>query len=168
MQRALYFPAIGGTCLFDNKERNTADMLKGKVSLVCILTSVLSEQHAKSYYEAALELYGSGKDRNFQLVQINLQENRLKAYVVSLFASSLKKTIPVHLQSTYLLSHQDLTMEREDLALHNKHVGYTYLVGPDEKSRWGGAAFAEREERQALIACTGVLLSRLAEEKKKK
>lgn len=139
-------------------------MLQGKVSVVCIMTSTLSEQHAKSFYEAALEVYK--KDRNFQLVQINLQENRLKAYVVSLFTSSLRKTIPTNLQSTYLLSHQDLTMEREEMALHNKHVGYTYLVGPDMKIRWGACAFAEKEERQALIACAGVLLGRLSEEKK--
>lgn len=140
-------------------------MLQGKVSIVSIITSVVSEQHAKSFSEAALEIYG--KDVNFQLVQINLQENRLKAYVVSLFASSLRKSTPHQLQSTYLLSHQDLTLEREDLALHNKHVGYTYLVGPDQKIRWGAAAFAEKEERQAMIACTGVLLTRLSEEKNK-
>ncbi|UZJ52629.1 hypothetical protein CBS101457_001949 [Exobasidium rhododendri] len=161
-ERSLYFPNISGTSLANSTQKNTADMLNGKVSVICILTSVLSEQHAKSFYEAALEIYQ--KDRNFQLVQINLQENRLKAYLVSLFLSTLRKQIPEPLQSTYLLSHQNLTTEREDIGLHNKHVGYTFLVGPDEKIRWAAGGFAEREERQALIACTGVLLSRLSEE----
>jgi ATPase complex subunit ATP10 len=158
-------------------------MLNGKVSIICIMTSVLSEvrafmcfapafidrpsqrytipsqQHAKSFYEAAVNIYQ--KDSNFQLIQINLQENRLKAYLVSLFLSSLRKQIPEALQPTYLLSNQALTTEREYLNLHN-----TYLVGPDEKIRWAAGGFAEKEERQALIACTGVLLSRLSEEKK--
>jgi ATPase complex subunit ATP10 len=128
------------------------------------MTSVLSEQHTKSFYEAALDVYQ--KDSNFQLIQINLQENRLKAYLVSLFLSSLKSQVPAPLQPTYLLSHQSLSSERESLGLHNKHVGYTYLIGPDEKIRWAAGAFAEKEERQALVACTGVLLSRLAEGQK--
>ena len=106
------------------------------------------------------------KDSNFQLVQINLQENRLKAYLVSLFLSSLRSQVPATLQPSYILSHQNLTTEREDLALHNKHVGYTYLVGPDAKIRWGAGGFAEKEERQALVACTGVLLSRMAAEQR--
>lgn len=138
-------------------------MLPGKVSLVCILTSQVSEQHTKSFYAPTFEVYKD--DPNFQLVQINLQENVLKAALVSLFMSSLRRQVAEPLQSTYLLTHQDLTVERDAIALHNKHVGYTYLVGPEGKIRWAGGGFAERQEAQALVACTGVLLSRLAEDK---
>lgn len=75
----------------------------------------------------------------------------------------MRRSIPAELQSTYLLSSQDLTMEKEALALHNKHVGYTYLVGPDLKIRWAGCAFATGKEAESLIACIGVLLSRMKE-----
>ncbi|PWN37978.1 uncharacterized protein FA14DRAFT_166907 [Meira miltonrushii] len=162
--RALYFPAISGTCLSETKaKRNTADFLPGKVSIVAILTSQVSEAHVKSFYEQAHSMYRD--DPNYQLVQINLQENVLKAALVSLFQSSLRKQVPEALQSTYLFTTQDLTVEKEAIALHNKHVGYVYLVGSDGKIRWAGGGYAEHREQQGLVACTGVLLSRMAEGK---
>ena len=93
---------------------------------------------------------------------MNLQENKLKAYLLSLFVSSLRSQIPKELQSTYLLTQQNMDLVREAIALHNKHVGYTYLVGPYCKIRWAGCAFAEPDETRALVACTAVLLDRLS------
>ena len=43
LQRSLYFPNITGSRLCNKGVASTADMLYGKVSIVCILTSVLSE-----------------------------------------------------------------------------------------------------------------------------
>ena len=54
-----------------------------------------------------------------------------------------------------------MDLVRDARGLHTKHVGYTYLVGPDGKIRWAGSAFAEPDEARALVACTGVLLARL-------
>lgn len=159
-QKSLFFPDIQGTCLADRSKKHTADMLFGKVSIVAMLTSKVSEEHTRSFYQASLDRFG--EDPNFQLVQINLQENALKAYLISLFISSLRSQVPQPLQSTYLLSSQNLDMVREAMGLHNKHVGYTYLVGPDGKVRWAGSAFAEPDESRALVACTAVLLDRLA------
>ncbi|PWN92216.1 hypothetical protein FA10DRAFT_266014 [Acaromyces ingoldii] len=177
--RARFFPDVQGTRLSDKASVHTTDMLQGRVSLVSIMGSQVSEQHAKSFAEALLPLYYPGlagsagnssssssrkTSGHFQWVQINLQENSLKAYLVGLFLSSLRKSIPEALQSTYLLSNQNMEMERPDLGLSNKHVGYSFLVGPDVKIRWAGCAFAEREERDALVACAGVLINRLKEE----
>lgn len=97
------------------------------------------------------------------LAQINLQDNVLKAYLVSLFMSSLRGSIPEQHHATYLLSTQNLELQREAMGIHNKHVGYTYLVAPDGKIRWAGSAFAEKAEQDALVACAGVLLNRLKE-----
>ncbi|WFD19487.1 Mitochondrial ATPase complex subunit atp10 [Malassezia caprae] len=157
--KSLYFPDIAGTCLADKSKKHTADMLYDRVSIVTMLTSKVSEEHTRSFYEAALERFRTHP--RFQLVQINLQENSLKAYLLSLFVSSLRAHVPAELQSTYLLSHQNMDLVREAMGLHNKHVGYTYLVGPDGKIRWAGSAFAEPDEARALVACTGVLLDRL-------
>ncbi|WFD15023.1 Mitochondrial ATPase complex subunit atp10 [Malassezia arunalokei] len=157
--KARYFPDIQGTCLADKSKKHTADMLFGHVSIVAIVTSRVSEEHTRSFYEAALERFRSHP--HFQLVQINLQENTLKAYLLSLFLSSLRAQVPTDLQSTYLLSQQNMDMVREPMGLHNKHVGYTYLVGPDGKIRWAGSAFAEADEARTLVACTGVLLDRM-------
>lgn len=98
-----------------------------------------------------------------------MQPNLFKNYLISLFFSSLRTQVPQSLHQGYLLSKIDVdttnsasgTVHREDLNIHNKHVGYVYLVGPDEKIRWAGCGFAEKGEREALLNCTGVLLGRL-------
>lgn len=44
----------------------------------------------------------------FQLVQINLQDNLLKSFLVSLFASGIRKTVPEPLWRTYMISNQNM------------------------------------------------------------
>lgn len=97
----------------------------------------------------------------YQYVQINLQENLLKSWLVSLFLSSIAKAIPKELHSTYLVSSQNVEFVRELLGMTNKHVGYVYLVDENLKIRWAGCADAKVEETRALETCTGVLLKRL-------
>lgn len=161
LQKALYFPDVLGTALKDRSKTSTTSLLRGNVSLLTILTSKISEEHAKSFHQPVLELYGNNPA--FRLVQLNLQENTLKAYLVSLFLSSLRSVIPAQFHETYLLSSQSLETQRMQLGLHNKHVGYTYLIDQECRIRWAGCGFAEQSERNALIACTGVLLGRAGE-----
>lgn len=250
--RSLWFPTVQGTCLADKKTRDTAELFRGKVSVVCILNSRISEvsprgggrrclsewgasfstaspsrarqshgrhastqklidvltssphtrslplpthtrplhlasrspfqtqEHTKSFYQPTLDLHGD--NNSFQLVQVNLQPNLLKHYLISLFLSSLRSQIPPKLHKTYFLSKLDpqavvtnlvedpsgnnpplstSTTRGEELGIHNKHVGYTYLVDPDGKIRWAGCGFAEGEEREALLNCTSLLLDRV-------
>lgn len=156
--RALFFPDIMGKSLADGVKRHTADMLYDRISVVAIMTSRVSEEHTRSFYGPSLERFQGHAD--FQLVQINLQENKLKAYLLSLFMSTLRRVVPREQQVTYLLSNQNMEMLREPMGLDNKHVGYTYLVGADGRIRWAGCGFAEADEARALMACTGVLLDR--------
>jgi len=97
----------------------------------------------------------------YQYVQINLQENLLKSFLVSLFLSSIAKSVPQELHPTYLVSSQNMEFLRDALGMVNKHVGYVYLVDDNLKVRWAGCADAKVEETNALEQCTGVLLNRL-------
>ncbi|PWZ00078.1 hypothetical protein BCV70DRAFT_226730 [Testicularia cyperi] len=165
-ERALWFPRITGVRLSDKQKTNTISMTRNKVSVVAILNSKISEEHAKSFYQDTVSTFSSHPQ--FQLVLINLQENPLKSFMVSLFLSSLKQTLPENLHSTYILSSQNLELEKPLLGLHNKHVGYTYLVDQQGKIRWAGSAFAEQQEQSALKTCTAVLLERKAQPSQKK
>lgn len=95
--------------------------------------------------------------------QINLQENPLKSFLVSMFLSSLRKTIPVKQQPTYLLSHQSLEYLREPMGMMNKHVGYVFLVDWEARIRWAGCSWATVDEEEALRKCTHVLVKRWKE-----
>lgn len=165
-ERALWFPRIEGTRLSDKAKCSTVELFHNKISIVALLGSKISEEHTKSFYAPSLAAFANHP--KFQLVQINLQSNPLKSYLVSLFTSSLRSQIDEQFHKTYLLSSQNIELEKDALGFHNKHVGYTYLIDHKGRIRWAGSAFAEEQEKTALKTCTGVLLDRVAEELKKK
>ena len=49
---------------------------------------------------------------------------------------------------------------RAPLGMTNSRIGYVYLVDENLKIRWAACADAKKEEEEALIRCTGVLLNR--------
>lgn len=162
--RSLYFPKFTGSRLSDKAKCNTVDILRNKISVIALLGSKISEEHTKSFYQPTLDTFATHP--NFQLVQINLQQNPLKSYLVSLFISSLRNHIDARFHSTYLLSSDNIELIKDALGYHNKHVGYTYLVDESGRIRWAGGAFAEHAECTALKACTGVLLDRFRDHAK--
>jgi ATPase complex subunit ATP10 len=98
---------------------------------------------------------------NYRFIQVNLQENLLKSLLVSMFLSSLRQTIPLGLQPTYLVSSQNMEYVRENLGMVNKHIGYVYLLDEYLKVRWAACGDAKLEEADALRTSVGVLLNRL-------
>lgn len=90
-----------------------------------------------------------------------MQENPLKSFLVTLFLSSLRRTVPAEQQATYLLSHQSLEYLREPMGMTNKHVGYVFLVDWDRRIRWAGCGWATVAEEEALRKCAWVLIERL-------
>lgn len=74
--------------------------------------------------------------------------------------SALKKQMDPSLHATYILSGQNMELEKDDIGFHNKHVGYTYLIDRVGKIRWAGCAYAEPAEVQALSYCTQNLVDR--------
>lgn len=158
---SLYFPDIEGTSLADRSKTHTTDLFPGKISLVVMSSFRSSEEHINSFVRPALS---DMKDESlFQYVYINLQENPLKSFLVNMFLSSLRKTIPVEQQPTYLLSHQSLEYLREPMGMQNKHVGYVFLVDWERRIRWAGCSWATLDEEEALRKCSHVLVRRLQE-----
>ncbi|KDN42958.1 hypothetical protein RSAG8_06484, partial [Rhizoctonia solani AG-8 WAC10335] len=158
--KALYFPDIKGVSLDNRSTVHTTTACTGRITLLSVLSTKISELHAQSFVEQTLERHKGNK--NFQYMQINLQENLLKSWLISLSLSSLRSTVPPEFQSTYLLSSQNMEYLRVPLGMENKHIGYTYLLDDSLKVRWAGCGFARPEESEALSNCTRVLLDRLA------
>ncbi|KAF8190530.1 ATP10 protein-domain-containing protein [Pholiota molesta] len=157
--KALYFPNVKGQCLENGKSKDTTPLCFGRISLIAMLGSQISQVHAASF---ASPTYTRFRDNPlFQYIQVNLQENILKAFLVRIFSNSLRNTVPKELQSTYLVSNQNMEYVHDPLGMTNNKVGYVYLVDENLKIRWGGCADALPKEAQALESCTGVLLKRL-------
>jgi len=156
--KALYFPNIIGNRLDNGVKAHTTHMCAGKVSVIAMLSTRISEIHATSYTNSLNGLY-----RNhpvYQYIQINLQENILKSILVNIFLSSLRSKIPKDQHTRYLVSRQNMEYVREPLGMTNSRIGYVYLVDENLKIRWAACADAKKEEEEALIRCTGVLLNR--------
>ncbi|TFK83077.1 hypothetical protein K466DRAFT_590030 [Polyporus arcularius HHB13444] len=161
--KALYFPDIHGTALAGSEEKiHTTNLLKDKVSVVALLTTRISEIQTAQFLEPTLQAFSSNP--LFQFVQINLQDNLLKSFLVSLFASGIRKTVPESLWPTYMVSSQNMEYLRQPLGIANKHIGYVYLVDPNLKIRWAACADPKAEEVSALKTCTTVLLDRLSKQ----
>ncbi|GAA5993745.1 hypothetical protein JCM5350_008218 [Sporobolomyces pararoseus] len=156
---SLYFPDIEGVSLATKEKTHTTDLFENKVSLVVFSSFRSSEEHINSFVRPALA--DMKDEKRFQYVYINLQENPLKSFLVSMFISSLRKTVPVEHHPTYLLSHQSLEYLREPLGMPNKHVGYVFLVDWNKKIRWAGCSWATVDEEEALRRCSHVLVERL-------
>ncbi|RPD61372.1 hypothetical protein L227DRAFT_592925 [Lentinus tigrinus ALCF2SS1-6] len=161
--KALYFPDIQGTALAGSEDKvHTTNLLQNKVSVVALLTTRISEIQTAQFLEPTLQAFSSNP--LFQFVQVNLQDNMLKSFLVSLFASGIRKKVPEPLWPTYMISSQNMEYLRQPLGIANKHVGYVYLVDPKLKIRWAACADPKSEEVSALKTCTTVLLERLSKQ----
>ncbi|KAJ9115695.1 hypothetical protein QFC20_001022 [Naganishia adeliensis] len=161
--KALYFPNIQGTSMASRKTTHTTDLFRGRVSVVAVLTARVSEEHANSFVADVLEDWE--QDPMFRYVQVNHQSNPLKSLLLQLFISGLKRSIPEHRWSGYMIAGGEWGGLKEPLGITNKHVGYIYLVDPDCKIRWAGNAYATEEERQGLRKAVAVLMARVREGK---
>jgi len=133
-------------------------MCAGKVSVIAMLSTKISELHTASYTRSLNGLYRGHPV--YQYIQINLQENILKSILVNIFLSSLRSKIPPYQHTRYLVSRQNMEYVREPLGMTNSRIGYVYLVDENLKIRWAACADAKKEEKEALIRCAGVLLNR--------
>jgi len=158
-QAALYFPNIIGKSLDNGVKTHSTNLCAGKVSVVSMLSTKISELQTASLVDPTNDLFISNP--SYRFVQVNLQENLLKSLLVSMFLASIRKTVPPHLQPTYLVSNQNMEYVREALGMVNKHIGYVYLLDERLRVRWAACGDAKPEETEALRTSVGVLLNRL-------
>ncbi|PAV15345.1 F1F0 ATP synthase assembly Atp10 [Pyrrhoderma noxium] len=156
---AKYFPNIYGRTLASADIKHTAEMCKGKISVIALISTMVSNEHANSFIDLTHTQYHTNPYYNY--IQINLEDNIAKAFLRTMYINSLRRQTPLALHGQYMLSGQNMEYLREPLGIGNRHVGYVYLVDADMKVRWAGGGLALKEEAESLRACTGVLLSRM-------
>lgn len=156
---ALFFPNLCGTTLSSGgKVIDTTPLLTGRVSVVTIFSSAWAENQTKSFTDAQHNrelrtvLAQNDKIGLAQQVDINVEENALKAGLVRLFAYRLRKMKEEKDWGRYFLVRRGLTDEmREAMGILNKNVGYVYLVDGACRIRWAGSGVAEGEEGSYLV-----------------
>lgn len=166
--RALHFPNMVGRTL-DNPapENNTTHVLFGNVSVVGVFSSLWAQNQASTFLNGLIEealditpeemedmrdpLTGQ-LDLPAQRVDINVEENWMKAMLVRMFIPKLQNTVSADRWSKYFLVQKGLTPQlKNSIGYWNEKVGYVYLVDWNCRIRWAGSGNADPEERAALV-----------------
>ncbi|ORY93375.1 ATPase assembly factor ATP10 [Syncephalastrum racemosum] len=149
-----YMPDFEGINL--SKEKlHTTDLLRGKVSLMSFVYAKYGEPQVKSFIDPFLERFG--KSENIQLVELNVQENVMKQWLLRAFIPSIRKNLAEERRDNYVLLLQDISRTRKMLDMTNQYIGYVYLIDENCKIRWTAHGEATQEEIANMLAMTKYL-----------
>jgi mitochondrial ATPase complex subunit ATP10 len=154
--RALYFPNLHGkTLLSPGHSTDTTPVLKDKISIVSIFSSAWAERQVQTFVsetqnpELSIAIQESkGVARR---VDVNVEENALKAGLIRLFMPSIRRRTPRERHGRYFVVRRGISEEiRDAIGFLNGKVGYVYLLDGECKIRWAGSGRAEGEEKGSL------------------
>jgi mitochondrial ATPase complex subunit ATP10 len=155
--KALYFPNLyGQTLIKKSTPRDTTPVLEGKVSVVSVFSSAWAERQVASFVaeknNPELHQVVKGSGGVAQMVQINIEENAMKAMLIRLFMPSLRRRIAGTDWGRYFVVRRGLTEEiRDAIGLLNSKVGYIYLLDRNCRIRWAGSGVCEGDEKDGLV-----------------
>ncbi|KAI4120901.1 MAG: hypothetical protein LQ338_006688 [Usnochroma carphineum] len=160
-EKSLYFPNMVGTTLASPKvHSDTTSVLRDRISLVSVYSGRWAEMQTRSFVneQSHLALQGLLKEDEkqgglLQKVEINIEEDWMKALIVRTFMGGIKKQRREEDWRRYFLVRRGVTEEiRQAIGMGNAKVGYVYLVDWLCRIRWAGSANAEEPEKEGLIA----------------
>jgi len=135
--------------------QDTTPILEGKISVVNLFSSVWAEGQVNTFTGAPLNPKLADVLQNggslVQRVDINLEENRMKAWLVKRFMWRMRQKLPESQHSRYFLVQRGFSeLLKEAVGMMNSKVGYVYLVDDACRIRWAGSGPAEPEELETL------------------
>lgn len=154
----------GVTLATPKDPQDTTATLRGQISVVSLFSSVWAESQVATFTGPAqnprlVELLATG-GQFVQRVHINLEENRLRAWLVKRFMWRMRQKLPLEQHSRYFLVQKGFTeLLKEAIGMMNTKVGYVYLVDADCRIRWAGSGPAEPAELEALNAGVAKLIA---------
>jgi ATPase complex subunit ATP10 len=160
---AMYFPNFHGDTLAA-KNSDTTDVLRGKISVVNVYSSQWGEAQAQTFtgkkVNTALHQLLAQSPHVVQMVDINIEENTMKAWIIALFQWRLRASKSKEDWGKYFVVKKQVSEKlRETIGLLNGRVGYVYLVDQDCKIRWAGSGNAEGTEMDDMNRGVAKLVS---------
>lgn len=155
-EKSLYMPNFLGRTLEGPQIVGTTDTLKGKVSIVRMFTSVFGEEHARSYVTNAdrfLDKFDLVQNRDFQIVNMNIPENKVKSWMLSWYAKSMASKCPPEERKRYfVIEHLGKIMRgiKNAIGHTNVYTGYVYVVDQNCRIRWAASGLATETDRETL------------------
>ncbi|KAJ5246829.1 hypothetical protein N7468_001812 [Penicillium chermesinum] len=163
--KALYFPNLHGITLASPKDpQNTTTVLRGRVSIISLFCSAWAEEQTSTFTgrekNPKLTEYLAANPNYAQRVDINLEQNKMRSWLVKLFMGNLRKKIPKQEHSRYFLIEKGFDEKlKEAVGMMNNFVGYVYLVDADCRIRWAGSGPAALDELETMHSCLEKLVA---------
>lgn len=157
--RALFFPNFVGSTLLPGAAgrapHSTTLALLNRVSLVSVYSSEWARRQSASFTSpdanpALRDLLARNKGVA-QQVEVNVEPNVLRAWVLYAFKGKLRREREEEEWDRYFIVRKGITDEvRESLGIMNEKVGYVFLVDGACRIRWAASGNAEGEEVEYL------------------
>ena len=154
---SLFFPNIRGQTLLEDKTiKDTTPVFENKVSVVTVFNTQWAQNQVETFVSEKNnpELHKVIKSSGgiAQMVQLNVEENWMKAMIIKFFMPSLRKRMAKSDWGRYFLVRRGFTQEmQEAIGLLNTKVGYTYLVDGKCRIRWAGSGPCEGDEKEGIV-----------------
>lgn len=135
--------------------QNTTSILRGRVTVLNLFSSIWAETQVATFTApdrnpGLHEALKSGGDL-VQRVDLNLEENRFKAWLVKKFMWRMRKNLPKEQHDRYFLIRTGVTDAlKEAIGMMNSKVGYVYLLDENCRIRWAGSGPAQETELDAM------------------
>ena len=158
-ESALYFPNMQGYTLADpkNYEQDTIRVFRGKFTIVRMCCEHWSVEqcdsftHPKEHPALAAEIERL-KDKGLQVVQINIEEDRFRAWLVRWYLSWQREQVPKeNWHRWFVITKGANDYMRRDINMPNPKVGQIYLLDRECKIRWAGCGDANDDEKDSLV-----------------
>ncbi|KAG0000887.1 Mitochondrial ATPase complex subunit atp10 [Entomortierella chlamydospora] len=150
--KALYMPNIIGTSLKTSEPIELVDIIRGKISLLAISGTRFGEEQIETFTEPFLKKWPMGEGNSkVQLVELNIQENPLKAGLVRIMVPFVRKNIPEERHANYILHYKSIKHLKDPLSMPNSYLGYVFLIDSNCKIRWGAHGKGTETEVKTLL-----------------
>ncbi|MCJ1356412.1 MAG: Mitochondrial ATPase complex subunit atp10 [Icmadophila ericetorum] len=160
--KSLHFPNLQGVTLSSpRKTQDTTPTFHDRVSIVRVYSGTWAERQTATFTKnPELKQIIAENKGTAQEVNINIEENTMKAFLIRLFMYRIRKQFPKEDHNKYFLVRRGITDElAEAIGFLNTKVGYVYLVDGLSRIRWAGSGMAEPHEREGLIKCARRLVA---------
>jgi len=150
-------------------DKDTTDVLQGRVSIVLVYSGQWAQRQTDSFLSEAqnpeLVRLLKAEPRLIQKVEINVEETRGRAALVWMFAHGLRNVRMREDWRRYFVVRRGLTEDvKMEMGFVNGKVGYVYLVDWHCRIRWAGSGEAERGEKEGMVANARRLLDAFMKE----
>ncbi|PHH54617.1 hypothetical protein CFIMG_003060RAa [Ceratocystis fimbriata CBS 114723] len=169
-EKSLFFPNLHGVTLENSGlERDTTPVLTGNASIVALLSGRWAESQIDFWINPSknpelAEVLKSNPEA--QIVRCNIEENSIKAWMIKLFMSSIRRNFAEQDWSKYFVIKKGITDEiREHIGYLNSKVGYVYIVDQHCRIRWAGSGPPHPVENESLAKGLQRVVDELKKEK---